>query len=747
MKALLKLSAVLSVCVFLNGLTVLAADTPKPNSHLRDTSEEIKLSLRLISDKTGELTNEVSADSPGRLTATLTDEKGEPVSNRAIRFSISQNLGLLQPETGSTDENGETNAYLLAGSIPGDGVVTATFDEQSVSLTFTTLGDQPKSMSIYLRLTDHLTGDETDTIDTASPGRLEAALRDETGNPVPDKEITFSTTLGTLDPATGKVSTNSKGKADIQLMAVPNSGAGTVTAAYGNYSATLDFTSLGDVKLLLQLTDMKTGDMTDIITADSSGRLTATLTDAQNKALPNQIITFDTTMGQFYPPGGTATTNKKGKASVILLAGSKQGQGSATATFRDYATNISFTANPPKDINLSIRLTNEATGYETGAIHADSPGRVEVALTDADGAPLANRIVTFSTTLGDFHPTADGLTDRTGQATVLLSTGSEKGEDEVVTATFGEYSAELTFAAVGDEGMKLSLRLVNDATGEVTDKVSNDLPGRVEATLTYQSGTPVRDQLITFARKPDLGLFDPESGTAKTDEKGLAKVILSAGRYPGSAEVTATDGNYSATIPFETLGDQKKVPTISLQLISTETGEATDTISAASPGHLIATVTEAPVADQEIMFSVTAGTLDGAGTMVSIGRTNANGQATAVIFAGWTPGAGVAAAIFGDISATQDFSTAGDQPKPPDAPEGDDSETGSEGDQPKSEKPSETTIRSVAGTLKYAIIYLRIITGTESGTAHGTTYDINGDQRIGMEEVIYTLQTASGMRP
>ncbi len=51
------------------------------------------------------------------------------------------------------------------------------------------------------------------------------------------------------------------------------------------------------------------------------------------------------------------------------------------------------------------------------------------------------------------------------------------------------------------------------------------------------------------------------------------------------------------------------------------------------------------------------------------------------------------------------------------------------------------------GPLMDAIKSLQTISGAVPGLSGANTPDINGDGRIGLEEVIYTLQRAAGLRP
>ncbi len=707
---------IVSACVFLSYTSVLAGNE--------------KLTLQLVSKETGKTTNTISAASPGRLTATLTDENGNPLANQTIIFSTTPELGRFKPDNGTalTDEEGQAVIDFTAGSTPGTGLVTATSDTSSATLFFTTKGDQSEGLFMTLKLTDSTTGDETDTIGGKSLGRLEAALKDEDGNPVSNKEITFSVTIGVSEPASAM--TDADGAAEITLLPGSKTGQGTVTAMTDDASVSLDFTTLSqNITLSIQMTDEATGALTNIISTGLPVQAQATLKDSEGNPIPDQLISFDTTMGKFYPPDNTAATDSEGTASAALMAGeSDQGEGTVTAIFREYSVTVNFIANPPKKANLSLRMIDKSTGYEFQVINAEGPAQVEASLTDENGNPLANRIVTFKTSLGNFFPPDSAvLTDGKGMAVISLSTGGGKGEGEI-TAAYGDESVVLKFTAVGNEGMKIELRLLNDGANEITDTVSRDAPGRLEAVLTYESGLPVPDKVIQFTVTPELGNFQPESGTALTDETGLAALVLLAGSKAGGAVAAAEFDRYSAEIAFNTLGDQEGITLLLEFAGGTE-------ISLDSPGILVATLKDAsgnPISDQDVLFSTTKGYLNDAETLATVGKTNTSGQANAVLLAGWTEGQGEVAASFGDQTAVQSFYTAGDQPKP------ESSETTNSGE----ESAAESDVRS----LQHLSLVLQAIGGSKPEISIQKENDINGNGKISLEEAIYTLQLLRGAR-
>lgn len=426
-----------------------------------------------------------------------------------------------------------------------------------------------------------------------------------------------------------------------------------------------------EIQVTLRLIDSRTGKETGAVRSDAPARVLARLTDVGGNPVSDQRVKFKAFLGKIYPSARAVLTDSDGTAWALLsVTDADQGKGMirVRAVSGGNSAALRFTANPPDTVRLSLRLSDRASGKEICVLEEDTAGCLEVMLTGNDGTPLDTRPVRLSTTLGNFFP-RDGmvLTDGNGRAELSFLTGAGMGEGEI-TARYGEHFPEkLTFIAVGNRGTDLKLRLTRDDSGEIADTVSPDSPCRVTATLTYGDRIPVPDRMIQFSRKPETGVFEPESGTAVTDENGEASVMLLAGSEPGGTEITAEFGNCSSeSLSITVLGGEEKRVTLTLSLRDIG-GEDTEQIRAASPGFLTATLKDAdgkPIADQEVIFSTAKGFLNAADTVTVVARTNADGQANAVLLAGWESGEGRVAVLFGEYSDSAGFVTSGDQTKP-----------------------------------------------------------------------------------
>ncbi len=161
-------------------------------------------------------------------------------------------------------------------------------------------------------------------------------------------------------------------------------------------------------------------------------------------------------------------------------------------------------------------------------------------------------------------------------------------------------------------------------------------PVTVTATV-MQGTTPVVGRAVTFTS--GLGAFSPSSGSALTNDSGVAEITLTAGSVRGAAEITATiSSGESSTTPlgFTTQGDDISVAgdvTISVTLVDTD-GNPTNTITSSKPGKAIATINgiSNPVI---VNFVSSVGEIP-----IGSALSNSNNQASVDIFAGDSLGAG-----------------------------------------------------------------------------------------------------------
>jgi len=189
----------------------------------------------------------------------------------------------------------------------------------------------------------------------------------------------------------------------------------------------------------------------------------------------------------------------------------------------------------------------------------------------------------------------------------------------------------------GDGGTTSSPIVISLALSN--QNVTGQAPVTVTATLT-QDGAAVPNKTVIFSLNTvenGIGAFSPSSGTASTNDAGVAEIILTAGNVRGAGDITATvSSGEEATISFSTQGDDIGVVgdiNISVTLVDSD-GNATDTITSSKPGKVIAEVNgiSTPLI---VNFVTTVGEIP-----IATAITDDNNQATVDILAGGELGAG-----------------------------------------------------------------------------------------------------------
>jgi len=175
---------------------------------------------------------------------------------------------------------------------------------------------------------------------------------------------------------------------------------------------------------------------------------------------------------------------------------------------------------------------------------------------------------------------------------------------------------------------------VNISLALSNPNVTGQAPITLTATLTKGSSV-VPNTTVTFTS--DIGAFSPSSGTALTNEAGVAEITVTAGSVRGAGTITASVASgEESTIDFSTQGDDISVPgdiNISVTLVDAN-GNPTDTITSSKPGKVIAKVNgiSTPLI---VTFVTTVGEIP-----IATAITNDNDEASVDILAGGSLGAG-----------------------------------------------------------------------------------------------------------
>ena len=242
------------------------------------------------------------------------------------------------------------------------------------------------------------------------------------------------------------------------------------------------------------------------------------------------------------------------------------------------------------------------------------PNSVKVTLTDAEGNPLADKVVSFSVDSGA-SIAASGTTGPDGSVIMTLTstvageatvTASINGSSESVRVTF---TADAGSAQIADGALE---RVINDAiaNGSATNSV--------KATVTDAQGNPLSDQLVIFSA--DNGATIAASGTTGSD--GSVTMTLTS-LVAGDATVTASINGSSRSVNVTFTADASTAQIADGALERVINDALANNIATNS---VKATVTDAQgnlLAGQVVNFSA-----DNGATIAASGTTGADGTVT-----------------------------------------------------------------------------------------------------------------------
>lgn len=282
------------------------------------------------------------------ITATLTDASNNPIANQTVRFSTDK--GTLSNDNATTNESGEAIVTLTSG-YECMATVVASFCGETINtiINFTT-------PIIFVNADPEVIVLSPTTFST-----ITATVTDDSGNPVKDKIIEFTTDDGVLNDGTNTASvpTDNTGIATVELSNT-SVGEATIQASYCSVT--------GKVEVI---TKQYSGSDYIIVSADpkeiiadgtSISTITATIYGADDSILTGYVenITFTTTLGTFSNEMDTiiltSTDYSNGIATIDLTSSTSFGIATITVSsdvLTPGSTTVTFYSNEPDHIELT----------------------------------------------------------------------------------------------------------------------------------------------------------------------------------------------------------------------------------------------------------------------------------------------------------------------------------------------------------------------------------------------------------
>ena len=481
--------------------------------------------------------NEVVADGndSATMTATVRDAKGNLLNDVKVTFNVnSAEAKLSQTEVNSHDGIATATLTSLKN---GDYRVTASVSSGSqANQQVNFIGDQ-STAALTLSVPS---GDITVT--NTAPQHMTATLQDKNGNPLKDKEITF--TVPNDVASRFSISNGGKGMTDSNGVAIASltgtlAGTHMITArlANSNVSDAQPMTFVADKDRAVVV--LQTSKAEIIGNGVDETTLTATVKDPFDNVVKNLSVVFRTSPADTQLSLNARNTNENGIAEVTLK-GTVLGVHTAEAILLNGNRDTKTVNIAPDASNALVTLNIPAQQVVTN--NSDSV-QLTATVKDPSNHPVAGITVNFTMpqdVAANFTLENNGIaiTQANGEAHVTLK--GKKAGTHTVTATLGNNNASdaqpVTFVADKDSAVVVLQTSKAEIIGNGVDETT------LTATVKDPFDNVVKDLPVTFSTNPaDTQL---SQSTSNTNDSGVAEVTLK-GTVLGvhTAEATLPNGN------------------------------------------------------------------------------------------------------------------------------------------------------------------------------------------------------------
>lgn len=493
--------------------------------------------------------NEVVADGndSATMTATVRDAKGNLLNDVKVTFNVnSAEAKLSQTEVNSHDGIATATLTSLKN---GDYRVTDSVSSGSqANQQVNFIGDQ-STAALTLSVPS---GDITVT--NTAPLHMTATLQDKNGNPLKDKEITFSVPNDVASrfsiSNSGKGMTDSNGTAIASLTGTL-AGTHMITArlANSNVSDTQPMTFVADKDRAVVV--LQTSKAEIIGNGVDETTLTATVKDPSNHPVAGITVNFtmpqDVAANFTLENNGIAITQANGEAHVTLK-GKKAGTHTVTATLGNNNTSdsqpVTFVADKTSAQVVLQMSKDEITG--NGVDNATLTATVK----DQFDNEVNNLPVTFSSASSGLTLTPGvSNTNESGIAQATLA-GVAFGE-QTVTASLANNGASdnKTVHFIGDTAAAKIIELTPVPDSIIAGTPQNSSGSVITATVVDNNGFPVKGVTVNFTSRTNSAEMT-NGGQAVTNEQGKATVTytntrssIESGARPDTVEASLENGN------------------------------------------------------------------------------------------------------------------------------------------------------------------------------------------------------------
>lgn len=550
--------------------------------------------------------NEVVADGNDSvtMTATVRDAKGNLLNDVMVTFNVnSAEAKLSQTEVNSHDGIATATLTSLKN---GDYRVTASVSSGSqANQQVNFIGDQ-STAALTLSVPS---GDITVT--NTAPQYMTATLQDKNGNPLKDKEITFSVPNDVASKFS--ISNGGKGMTDsngVAIASLTGTLAGThmimARLANSNVSDAQPMTFVADKDRAVVV--LQTSKAEIIGNGVDETTLTATVKDPSNHPVAGITVNFtmpqDVAANFTLENNGIAITQANGEAHVTLK-GKKAGTHTVTATLGNNNTSDSQPVTFVAD-KASAQVVLQISKDEITGNGVDS-ATLTATVKDQFDNEVNNLPVTFSSASSGLTLTPGvSNTNESGIAQATLA-GVAFGE-KTVTASLANNGASdnKTVHFIGDTAAAKIIELTPVPDSIIAGTPQNSSGSVITATVVDNNGFPVKGVTVNFTSNAATAEMT-NGGQAVTNKQGKATVTytntrssIESGARPDTVEASLENGSSTLSTSINVNADASTAHLTLLQALF-------DTVSAGETTSLYIEVKDNygnGVPQQEVTLSV-----------------------------------------------------------------------------------------------------------------------------------------------
>ncbi|EFI4079603.1 inverse autotransporter adhesin YeeJ [Escherichia coli] len=527
--------------------------------------------------------NEVVADGNDSvtMTATVRDAKGNLLNDVMVTFNVnSAEAKLSQTEVNSHDGIATATLTSLKN---GDYRVTASVSSGSqANQQVNFIGDQ-STAALTLSVPS---GDITVT--NTAPQYMTATLQDKNGNPLKDKEITFSVPNDVASKFS--ISNGGKGMTDsngVAIASLTGTLAGThmimARLANSNVSDAQPMTFVADKDRAVVV--LQTSKAEIIGNGVDETTLTATVKDPSNHPVAGITVNFtmpqDVAANFTLENNGIAITQANGEAHVTLK-GKKAGTHTVTATLGNNNTSDSQPVTFVAD-KASAQVVLQISKDEITGNGVDS-ATLTATVKDQFDNEVNNLPVTFSSASSGLTLTPGvSNTNESGIAQATLA-GVAFGE-KTVTASLANNGASdnKTVHFIGDTAAAKIIELTPVPDSIIAGTPQNSSGSVITATVVDNNGFPVKGVTVNFTSNAATAEMT-NGGQAVTNEQGKATVTytntrssIESGARPDTVEASLENGSSTLSTSINVNADASTAHLTLLQALfdTVSAGETT----------------------------------------------------------------------------------------------------------------------------------------------------------------------------